>query len=179
MDWDDLRFFLAVAHKGSIRAAAAALGVNHSTVSRRIDGFERKLGVRLFERLPTGYLVTPAGEDMMQSARRMEEEAAAIDRRVAGRDHRLSGPLRVTMPDSLAQKLLMPDIVAFSDRHPEIELELVISYVFADLNKREADVAIRMANDPPGHLVGRRVVRQAKAVYASRDYLARHDPAGD
>ena len=96
---------------------------------------------------------------------------------MAGRDARLSGPLRVTMPDSLAQKLLMPDIVGFSDRHPEIEIELVITYAFADLSKREADVAIRMNNDPPGHLVGRRIVRQAKAIYASRDYLARHDDA--
>lgn len=179
MDWDDLKYFLAVARKGSIRGAAVALGVNHSTVSRRIDACERKLGVRLFERLPSGYLMTPAGEDMMESARRMEEEAAAIDRRVAGRDKRLSGPLRVTMPDAIAQKLLMPDMAAFSDNHPEIELELMISYAFADLNKREADVAIRVTNDPPGHLVGRRIVKYAKAIYASHDYLARHDPTGD
>jgi DNA-binding transcriptional LysR family regulator len=179
MDWDDLRFFLAVARKGSIRGAAVALGVNHSTVSRRIDAFERKIGVRLFERLPSGYLLTAAGEDLLPSAQRMEEDANAIVRRVTGRDKRLGGLLRVTMPDSLAQKLLMPDLVAFSDAHPEIELEFVVSYAFADLNKREADVAIRLSNDPPGHLVGRRVVKLAKAIYASEEYLARHDPPGD
>lgn len=178
MDWDDLRFFLAVARRGSIRGAAATLGVNHSTVSRRIDAFEKALGVRLFERLPNGYLITQAGEEMLQSAERIEGEVAAIDRRVVGRDARLSGLLRVTMPDSLAQKLLMPDLTAFSEAHPEIELELIISYSMADLSRREADVAIRMSNDPPGHLVGRRVLRYARAIYASQDYLARHDPVG-
>jgi DNA-binding transcriptional LysR family regulator len=174
-DWDAFRFFLAGARRGSIRAAAADLGVNHSTVSRRIDAFEKKLDVRVFERLPSGYFLTQAGEEMLQSAERVEQETTTAERRVAGRDARLSGLLRVTLPDSLAQKLLMPDLVAFSEAHPEIDLELDVTSSMADLARREADVAIRLSNDPPGYLVGRRLLKYAKAIYASKAYLTRHD----
>jgi len=175
MDWDGLRFFLAVARRGSIRAAAADLGVNHSTVSRRIDAFEKKLDARVFERLPSGYLLTQTGEEMLQSVQRVEREITAAERRVAGRDARLSGLLRVTLPDSLAQCLLMPNLVAFSEAHTEIDLELDVTSSMADLARREADVAIRLSNDPPGYLVGRRLLKYAKAIYASEAYLARHD----
>lgn len=171
-DWDDLRHFLAVARRGSVRAAAADLRVTHSTVSRRIDAFEERLGVRLFERLPGGYLLTASGEEMRVSAERIEREMDAANRRLAGRDTRLSGVLRVTLPDSLAQCLLMPDIVAFGAAHPAIELDLRVSSSMADLTRREADVAIRLSNDPPGHLVGRRLLRYARAIYASNDYVA-------
>jgi len=174
-NWDDLRYFLAVARKGSVRGAAAGLNVNHSTVSRRIDAFEKKLGVRLFERLSTGYLITQAGEEMLQSAEQVEAEIAAIDRRVVGRDARLSGLLRVTLHESLAQKLLMPDLAVFCETYPEIELELIISHSMADLAKREADIAIRISNNPPETLVGRRILKYAAAIYASEDYLARND----
>lgn len=173
-DWDDFRFFLAVARKGSIRGAATLLGVNHSTVSRRIEAFEKKIGTRLFERLPSGYFITQAGAEMSQSVAKIEAEVNTIDRHVAGRDSRLDGVLRVTLHDSLAQKLLMPIFVKFGRTYPEIELELEISHSMADLSKREADVAIRISNDPPDSLVGRRLVRYATSTYASLDYLAQH-----
>ncbi len=173
-DWDDLRFFLAVARKGSIRGAAALLSVNHSTVSRRIDAFEKKIGTRLFERLPAGYFITQAGEEMSHSAAKIEAEVDTIGRQVTGRDARLDGVLRVTLHDSLAQKLLMPIFVEFGRSYPEIELDLAITHSMADLSKREADVAIRISNDPPDSLVGRRLVRYATSTYASLDYLARH-----
>ncbi|HER25479.1 MAG TPA: LysR family transcriptional regulator [Rhodospirillales bacterium] len=176
-NWDDLRYFLAVARKGSIRGAAAKLGVNHSTVSRRIDGFEKKLGVRLFERMPSGYLMTQAGEEMLRSTERIETEVSTIGRRVVGGDARLSGLLRVTLHDSLAQKLLMPDLVLFCQAFPEIELELLLSDSMADLARREADVAIRISNDPTDNLFGRRVLRYATAIYGSDDYLASHSLA--
>ncbi len=175
-NWDELRYFLAVARKGSVRGAAIMLGVNHSTVSRRIDAFEKTLGVRLFERLPSGYFVTPAGEEMLQSAEQIENAVAAINRHVTGRDTRLSGLLRVTLHDSLAQNLLMPDLAAFCEVYPGIELELVISHSMADLARREADIAVRVSNDPPDSLFGRRILRYAAAIYASQDYLARHQP---
>jgi len=178
-NWDDLRYFLAVARKGSIRGAAAHLGVNHSTVSRRIYGFERKLDARLFERLPSGYLITRAGEEMRQSAELIESEVNAIDRRLVGRDARLSGRLCVTMHDSLATHLLMPDFVAFTRDFPGIELELDISHSMADLARREADVAIRISNDPPDSLVGRRILKYSTANYATPEYSARHDLEGD
>ena len=178
-DWDDLRFFLAVARKGSIRGAAALLGVNHSTVSRRIDSFEKKIGTRLFERLPSGYFITQAGEEMSHSAAKIEAEINTIGRQVTGRDARLDGVLRVTLHDSLAQKLLMPVFVEFGRSYPEIELDLAITHSMADLSKREADVAIRISNDPPDSLVGRRLVRYATSTYASLDYLAQHGDLKD
>ena len=174
-NWDDLRYFLAVARKGSIRGAAILLGVNHSTVSRRIDAFEKKLDVRLFERLPSGYFITQAGEEMLQSAERIEGEVNTINRRVIGRDMRLSGVLRVTLHDALAQKLLMPDLVAFSQAYPGIDLEILVSHSMANLSRREADIAIRISNDPPDTLVGRRILKLFTAIYASEDYLRHHD----
>lgn len=170
-NWDDFRFFLAVARNGSIRGAALALSVNHSTVSRRIDAFEKVLGVRLFERLPSGYLITQAGEEMLHSAEQIEEQVASVGRRVVGRDARLSGLLRVAIPDALAGKVLMPDMVDFCEANPEIDLELIVSYSLANLSKREADVAVRISNDPPDHLVGRRILKYATAIYASETYL--------
>ncbi|MBI3452433.1 MAG: LysR family transcriptional regulator [Rhodospirillales bacterium] len=179
MNWDDLRIFLAVVRSGSVRAAANALGVNHSTVSRRIDAFEKKLEVRLFERLPTGYLTTAEGEDMLQGAQRIEAEYAALDRRVVGRDARLTGLVRVTMPGALATLLLIPDLARFTEAYPDIEIELDASYKVADLSRREADVAIRLTNDPPDRLVGRRLLKFAKAIYASHTYLARRARVGE
>lgn len=176
MDWDHLRVFMALAREQSVRAAATALGVSHSTVSRRIDAFERDLGVRLFERLPNGFVLTPYGEDTLQTAQRLEESLDGLQRRVRGQDARLRGDLRVTMPDLLAANLLMPDLVAFCEQYPEIDLEVAISYTPFDLVRRQADVAIRITRDPPERLVGRKVITFARAAYASRDYIARHDP---
>ncbi len=170
-NWDDHRFFLAIARECSVRRAAKSLGVSHSTVLRRITAFEDDLGVRLFERLPTGYFTTAAGEELLQSAQRIEEEAMAAGRRVAGRDNLLSGKLRVSLPGALATHLLMPDLVAFERENPEITLEFELTYIISDLAKREADVAIRLSNDPPGDLVGRRVLHMSSATYVSRQWL--------
>jgi DNA-binding transcriptional LysR family regulator len=175
MDWDDLRIFLAVANAGSVRGAASRLGVSHSTVSRRINGFEKQLGVRLFDRLSAGYALTPAGEDIVGLGTSVGTAIDEIERRIVGQDSRLTGEIRVTAPDLLACSLLMPDIEAFNRRYPDIDIELSVSYVPADLGRREADVAIRITETPPEHLVGRRVGRYASAIYASNDYLAEHD----
>jgi len=171
-DWDDYRFFLAVARETSVRKAASTLGVSHSTVLRRITIFEEALGVRLFERLPTGYFTTEAGDEMYRSALQIEEETTAANRRIAGRDTQLSGKISVTMPSVFATHLLMPDLAAFRQAHPGIELEIIPTYSLVDLAKREADVAIRVSNDPPDDLFGRRILQIAKAAYVSEDYLA-------
>ncbi|HFD32794.1 MAG TPA: LysR family transcriptional regulator [Gammaproteobacteria bacterium] len=176
MDWDDLRFFLAVARKGSIRAASSSLSVNHSTVLRRINAFEEKLNVRLFERLPTGYVLTPTGEEMVESAQRIEDEVVKLDRQVIGRDAQLSGVLRVTMPLILATHLLAPEFAAFTTAYPGIQLELAASDEEFNLKKREADVAIRITPNPPDYLVGRKILKPAKGIYASHNYLKQHDP---
>jgi len=176
MDWDDLRFYLAVARKGSIRAASEVLAVNPSTVSRRIDVLEKKLGVRLFERLPTGYVLTSTGEEIIESAQHIEDEVARLDRQVNGRDARLSGVLRITMPTILSTHLLMPDLAAFAVSYPGIQLELAISNEELNLKKREADVAIRLTANPPEYAVGRRILTPKKCIYASHQYIEQHDP---
>jgi len=179
MDWDNLRYFLAVARKGSIRAAASDLSVNHSTVARRISSFEKQLGVRLFERLPNGYVLTSTGEEMVKSAQSIEDEVVKLDRQVIGRDAQLNGVLRVTMPTALATHLLMPDIAAFTRLYPNIQLEMAFSSEEFNLRKREADIAIRLTQSPPDYLVGRRVLHPAKGVYASLEYLRHHDPENE
>jgi DNA-binding transcriptional LysR family regulator len=172
-DWDDLRFFLAVARAGSISGAARALGVNHATVSRRIRAMERRAAVRLFERSPDGWTPTEAGLEMQKAALRVEAEIQTIDRQVTGRDEQLVGLLRVAVSD-VATRTLMPAFRAFGERHPGIELELVVSNGLSDLARREADVALRTSVAPPSeNLVGRRLARVASSLYASIELLER------
>lgn len=168
-NWDDLRLFLAVARAGSLSGAAREVGVNHSTVFRRIGAFEDSLGVRLFDRLPSGYALTAAGEEMQASAERVEAEIAALDRRVTGQDLRLSGVVRITTVDMLAQGLLPRHLVAFRRAYPGIEIELTVGNATLSLTRREADVALRVGNQPPETLVGRRVGRLVFAVYGAAE----------
>ena len=168
MNWDDIRYFLAVSRTGSIRGAASKLDVNHSTVSRRIGQLEEQLGVRLFEKLPTGYVITPAGEEIFDLAERMEEQANTLERQIYGRDTSLTGKLRVTLPQALATHLIMPDLVSFARANPGIELEIVTSYETLNLTRRQADVAIRLVYEnqsPPEHLHGRRIASVYRAIY--------------
>jgi molybdate transport repressor ModE-like protein len=173
VDWDDLRTFLAVARAGSLTEAARALGVSYSTVSRRLAALEEGLGARLFERLASGYEPTPAGAEMLESARRMEAEFEALSRRVRGRDARLAGRVRVATTDALATSF-MPELAAFSRRFPEIEVDLLSTPEPAELAMREAEVALLVTDRPPPSLVGRRLARLPSALYASRAYLADH-----
>ncbi len=169
--WDDLRFFLAVAHHGSLAGAARALRVNHSTVYRRLNAFESAAGVRLFERLPTGYVLTDAGEDMLASVSRVGELVDELERRLMGRDYRLSGNIRITTTDTLVEYFLHPHLKRFRALYPGIVLELATDNLFFDLSRRDADVALRPTDDPPSHLVGRNLASLAWAIYGSSDYL--------
>lgn len=174
--WDDLRIFLEIARTGSLNGAARALGVNHSTVFRRINAFEERLGVRLFERLPTGYALTLAGEEMQASASRVEREIDRLDRRITGRDLRLEGTLVVTTTDTIIENFLGPHLLAFRHAYPGILLELVIDNRNINLSKRQADVAIRPTRNPPETLVGRRLAGIAFAPYAAKSYMKGRTP---
>ena len=174
MEWSDLKVFLALAESGSIRRAAKTLKVSHSTVSRRIQELEKQLNVRLFDRLPGGYRCTSEGENILQDVKKVEHSVLAIQRQVMGQDSKLSGDLRVTLPDILATDLLMPDIVAFNDTYPDINLELIATYNPLNLNQREADVAIRITDQPPDFSVGRCVGKFKKSSYASINYINKH-----
>jgi DNA-binding transcriptional LysR family regulator len=174
LDWNDLRFLLAVADEGSLSAAARALNVNHSTVLRRIGRFEAQLAVRLFERLPTGYVLTAAGEALANSARQISDTVAGVERRIVGQDLRLSGNVRVATTDTLALNLLPAMLARFRRRHSEVQIELATGNTQADLTRRDADVALRPTLRPPDNLIGRRVCGVAYAIYAAPSYLKEH-----
>ena len=180
IDWEDLRFVLAVAEASSLAAAARTLGVNHTTVLRRVGAFEQKLGVRLFDRLPSGYTLTVGGEELLAVARQMAETVNDLERRLTGQDLRLEGSLRITTTDTLMASILPPILAAFRQQHPGVQLELTTSNLFANLAHRDAEVAIRPAADPPEALVGRRIADLAFAIYAAPAYLQERslDPAG-
>ena len=163
--WDDFRLIKAVADARGLPAAAAAIGVNHSTVFRRLKQIEEALGTVLFERHRTGYALTPAGEEMVALANRLDEEITAVGRKLAGREPAPSGELRVTTPDSLLIEMLMPMLATFRQRYPEVRLDIVLSNQALNLSKRDADVAVRATDHPPENLVGRRVARIAWALY--------------
>ena len=175
IDWDDVRHFLAVARAGSVRAAAERLGVNHSTVLRRIAQLEERLGAHMFEKLPSGYRLTAAGEEVLELAVQMEASSHELETRVFGRDQSVRGLLRVTLAPPLATHLLMPDFADFARLHPEIEMEVLSSGDLANLTSREADIAIRVVYDRktlPLNLHGLRGPELFGGVYMSRDRLA-------
>ena len=176
IDWDEIRYFLAVARRGSITAAARDLGVNHSTVSRRIAAFEESLEVRLFDRVASGYTLTQAGQEMLPSAQRMEEEALSLDRALFGRDTELSGTLRVTTAGPFVNPFFMDQINRFLDDYPGIEIDLVISNDVANLYAREVDIAIRATENPPDTLVGRRIGRMVAMLYGQAEFIAPGEP---
>ena len=173
-DWNEPRLVLEVHRAGSLRAAADALGVDHSTAFRRLNAFEKKLGVRLFERLPGGtYQATPAGERMVAAAARMEEETLSLDRDIAGRDRRLSGRLRVTSSETLAFSRLTRHLAAFREANPEIVVELAISNRVLNLSRREADVALRPVRPKENDLWGRKLAEVGWTLYAAPALLRR------
>jgi DNA-binding transcriptional LysR family regulator len=175
IDWDDVRYFLAAARGGSVRAAAGRLGVNHSTVLRRISQLEERLGAQMFEKLPSGYRLTEAGAEVLDFAEQMEISSNRLETRVLGRDQSVRGLLRVTLAPTLATHLLMPDLADFARLHSEIEMEIAPSGELVNLTNREADVAIRVVydrNSLPLNLHGLKGPELFGGVYMSRDLLA-------
>lgn len=179
MNWDDLRIFVAVSRAGSLSAAAADLGVNQSTASRRLAGIEASLGARLLNRRAGHAFLTSAGEQVLEHAATVETGIATIERQVRGSDRRLSGRLRVTCTDNFANRYLAPHFVRFANAHPKIRLEIITRYQHASLPRREADVAIRTTPTPPETLVGRRLFRFALAVYGAPDLVETLSPNPD
>lgn len=175
MPWDDVRVFLGVAREGTVRGGAATLGMSHPTVLRRIRALEESLGVRLFHRRRDGYVLTPAGEHARDAALAVEDRMLDIRRQVQGSDARLSGHVRVALPDALLP-LVLRSLPRFEASYPAIDLELVTSTRYVDLHRGEADLAVRITQSPDAELVGRRVADVNVGVYGSRSYARR---AGD
>lgn len=175
MEWNDVQIFLALIRAGSVRSAAKTLAISHATVARRIEAFEKRLGVSLFNRLPTGYELTKAGEDLISAAENVEAELHAVQRKLVGQDKKLAGTIRVTMTEMVATNLLMPDLARFMSTYPETKIELLETYQSLDLSKREADIALRYAQKPPEQLIAKKLTAIAVATYASRSYIETHD----
>lgn len=165
MNWDDLRFVLAVGRGGTLAAASQSLGVHYTSVARRVKQFEDSLGTRLFDHHPRKLVLTPAGEELIRVAERMENEVFAVDRELLGKDARLSGPLRITSTDTIAMTHCK-DFAEFAELHPDVELELTAGISLQNLSKREADVALRSTKKPPEHMVGRQVATLRFAPFA-------------
>ncbi len=171
MNWDDLRFFLALAREGTVSGAGRVLEVKHTTVARRIAGLEEQLGSRLFDRMSSGYAMTQVGENLMPHALGVEELVNAADREVFGMDAELSGSLKLAASYDVFTRLITPKLHLFTDKYPRIELELVSSTGLVDLGSRQADIALRLSPKPPEQLIGRKVVPLSHGVYASETYL--------
>lgn len=173
LDWDDLRFFLALARTGSLSAAARELRVAQSTVGRRLASLEASLGVRLLNRTPEGYLPTPAGEEVRAQAERLETEALMLERNVGGRDARLAGLVRVTCGETVASQILAPCVAELHAQHPDLMVELISNPRELSLSMREADVSVRQTRSDRHDLFVRKIGTVDFGLYASPAYLER------
>jgi DNA-binding transcriptional LysR family regulator len=171
--WDDVRFFLAVARTGSLSGAARALHVGHVTVGRRIALLEKRLGVTLLNRTPDGFATTSAGEAVLRQCTAMENAALDLERIAAGRDSLVTGLVRVTTTEALGYQLMAPAIAAPRRAHPELQVDLTVGVRSLDIARRDADIAVRFARPPTSDLVCRRLGDVGFSLYASQRYLAR------
>ena len=171
--WDDVRFFLAVARAGSLSGAARVLGVGHVTVGRRIDFLERRLGATLLNRTPDGFVTTAAGDAVLRQCMTMETAALDLERVAAGRDSLVSGSVRVTTTEMLAYHLVAPATAALRRAYPELRIDLTLGVRSLDIARRDADLAIRFAKPLAPDLVCRKLGDVGYALYASPGYLAR------
>ena len=176
LDWSDLRHALAVGQLGSVAAAARRLGVNATTVQRRLDALELSLGARLFDRARGGYRPTDAGVAVLEQAQRMADQADEIERRVLGRDRELTGVLRLSTAFVVMEHLLPQPLADFAATYPGIEVEVVENAFLVDLARRQADapgltqadVALRLSASVAEHLVGRQLGVSQCRVFALR-----------
>ncbi len=182
IDWGDVSHCLAVIQEGSVTAAAKKLGVNHTTVSRRISALEKTLQASLFDRSTSGWSVTPVGESILPSLEQMQEAAGAIERSVRADRQDLSGTLRVTALDVCIQRVLLPGLKAFGEKYPSINVELLASEESLDLAVHAADIAFRTTNDPPPNVVGKKIANFNYGVFGRKsvweDYLSGQSGVG-
>lgn len=180
MDWDDLRYVLAIHRGKTLSGAAALLGVTRTTVGRRLKDAETRLGVRLFDRSDEGFTATATGDELAAAAIRVEEEIHVTEGRLLGRDAELCGRLRVSTIDFIFAGF--PDVFAsFIQRYPKVDLTVGVTNEQVSLSRREADVALRLGNNPAERLVGRRVARLQFEAYAAQslvDRVGRDAPLG-
>lgn len=174
LDWDDLRFFLAVARHGTLATAAKHLHVTQSTVSRRLASLQERMGVRLLQRSADGYLLTLAGQSIMDRVQRVEAEALSVERSVAGHDIRLEGMVRVASSQMLASHVLAACFATIHARHPGMLIEAVVDMAIKPSATFQPDVAVRLRRFAQHDLVVRNIGSIAFGLYGSVAYLERH-----
>lgn len=180
LDWQDIRFFVTLAHEGTLSATARVLEVTHATVARRIDQLEQSVGQPLFERHPTGYALTAAGRTVLDAAERMADAAGQISEELRHGGQR-PVVVRVTATRSIADLLIAPRLGEFLAGHPDIDIELIAESRNLSLARRETDLALRLGRPVQGELLARRLADLPYAVYATascRDAMLKdHAPA--
>ena len=177
MDWNDLRYFLAVARDGSTLAAGRALRVSQTTVARRISALETALGFPLFEKRQAGYALTPAGQDLLGRAEKVESAASEFSEAASAQSRDVSGTVKITTEEIYAITLLAPLLRELHETYPDIIIELATSQQVRDLGAGEADISLRSTKTTTqleAGLVGRQLCIDDWALYCSRDYAARH-----
>ncbi|GIL00443.1 MAG: LysR family transcriptional regulator [Alphaproteobacteria bacterium] len=174
VNWDDYRFFLAVARSGRLSTAGRQLGVDHATVGRRLRALEAALGARLFDRSPQGYQLTDAGQRLVDSAETIETAVIGATAEIGGKDRVISGAVRVGAPEGVAAYIIAEAATELCRRHPQLELQIVALPRTFSLSKREADIAIAVSAPEAGRLKFRKIADYRLHLYATRAYLARH-----
>jgi DNA-binding transcriptional LysR family regulator len=179
MNWDEYRYFAAVAGAGSVRGAASELHVNPSTVTRRLDALESRLGIMLFIRTGTGLRITPEGAEFARRIDAVGAQLQIIDAQMQGRDQRLEGKIRLALPDVLAVSFVLADLAEFCHQYPDIELEILPVHQNLDITDVDVDVAILATEYPPESMVGRPLYQVALAAFASHKYVTENDIQDD
>jgi DNA-binding transcriptional LysR family regulator len=174
VNWEDLKAFLAIARDGNLSAAGRTMKVSQTTMGRRLALMERRLGAKLLQRTPSGFVLTPSGEHILANVERMEAEALAAERAVSGRDVRLEGLVRITTVESFGARILAPALVPLHLKHPKIVLEVITGSGSLSLARREADIAVRLAPFTEQEAVAQRIGEMAYGLYASPAYLAQY-----
>jgi len=175
VNWDDLKLFLAIGRQGQLTAASRRLGLDVATLSRRMMALERDLETRLFERSPKGYALTEAGSALMTHAEAMELAAEAARERVGQAAGKLSGAVRIGVPEGVANYLLSGICVEMTDQNPDLDLEVVALPRVFSLSQREADLAIAVSPPPSGRLTVQKIVDYRLGLYATRAVIDRYD----
>jgi DNA-binding transcriptional LysR family regulator len=175
-DWDDLRYFLAVARAGRLTTAARRLHVDHATCSRRIAALESALATKLFERRPQGYFLTTQGESLVPIAEAMEGQALAAQGEVGGKNLAISGTVRIGAPDGFSTYFLAPRIGQLTKAYPDLEVQLVATPRLLSLSKREADIAVSLNRPQEGKVAARKLTDYDLGLFASRGYLETAKP---
>ena len=174
-NWDNIRFFLALAENRTLSGAGKELGVSHSTVQRRINAFEQELNTQLFNRTDSGYIKTAAGDALYREATHVQSTLHAISRQISDADDLVSGEVVITSTDTLSYFLLPKIVEACNRQYPELTIYLEMTNSLSNLQNLQADIAVRTCEDPPVNLIGRKVGSIEFAVCASKEYIKAHN----